>query len=413
MNLRLGVLFLLMSTFSACAEDKQATPSPNTKPAAAPEVSKSAEKSTEEPPKLLTQQEIDEGWIALFDGQTLFGWKAHSKADWRVEDGAIVVSSGEPGLLCTTSPFADYELKVEFKAEPTTNSGVFLRTPPVAEKDDVKTRCYELNIAPADNPFPTGSFVQRQKATEECQDDGWRSFHVVLEGDHATVEYNGRQVLDYHDPAPVGRGFIGLQLNTGRVAFRNIKLKPLGLKKLLTPNELSGWKPGGESKFAVDAEGVLSVRAGKGQLESENSYGDFTVQLECKTNAANLNSGLFFRCIPGEAMNGYESQIHNGFKGGDRTKPVDCGTGGIFRRVDARRVMADDGQWFAKTLVAAGPHVAVWVNGYQVTDWSDTRKPDKNPRYGLRLEAGTLQIQGHDPTTDISFRNIAAAELPE
>jgi hypothetical protein len=40
----------------------------------------------------------------------------------------------------------------------------------------------------------------------------------------------------------------------------------------------------------------------------------------------------------------------------------------------------------------------------------DQRAADPNPRKGLRLEAGTLMIQGHDPTTDLSFRNLRAAE---
>src|SRR5690606_40013127 len=103
------------------------------------------------------------------------------------------------------------------------------------------------------------------------------------------------------------------------------------------------------------------------------------------TNASHLNSGIFFRCIPGETMNGYEAQIHNGFHDGDRTRPIDCGTGGIFRRQDARVVAANDQQWFAMTLVAQGRHMAVWVNGLQVTDWTDTRDQDPNPRNGLRL----------------------------
>ena len=75
-------------------------------------------------------------------------------------------------------------------------------------------------------------------------------------------------------------------------------------------------------------------------------------------------------------------------------------------------MVADDKTWFFKTIVADGPHFAVWVNGYQVSDWTDTRDPDPNPRNGLRSEPGTIQIQGHDPTTNLSFRNIAIAELP-
>jgi hypothetical protein len=277
----------------------------------------------------------------------------------------------------------------------------------------VTTKCYELNIAPADNPFPTGSFVGRQKASAECQDDGWRTFEATLEGGHAVVKYNGEVVLDYMDEKPIGRGLIGLQLNSGKVEFRNIKLKPLGVEPLYNGKDLTGWKPSGDSKFEVADDGSLHVTSGKGYLESEESLGDFVLQLECRTNANNLNSGLFFRCIPGEAMNGYESQIHNGFKEGDRTKPVDAGTGAIFRRSAARRVVPNDQEWFTKTIIADGAHIAVWVNGYQVTDWTDTREPNKNPRNGLRTEAGTLQIQGHDPTTDISFRNLRATELPK
>ena len=146
-------------------------------------------------------------------------------------------------------------------------------------------------------------------------------------------------------------------------------------------------------------------------LESEKHFGDFVLQMEVISHAPELNSGLFIRSMPGEFANGYESQIHNGIKNGDRTQPKDFGTGGIYRRVPARLVVPNDKEWFHKTIVADGPHISVWVNGYQVTDWTDDRKPDKNPRNGLRTEAGTLQLQGHDPTTDLSFRNIRAREL--
>jgi len=368
-----------------------------------------------EPFKPLTDAELAEGWISLFDGQSLFGWKGHSKAVWSIKEGAVGVSSGEKGLLCTTVPFDNYVLKVDFRAAKGTNSGVFLRTAPVVGMDDIKTKCYELNIAPPDNPFPTGSFVGRQKAKEVPERaDEWQTFEVTLEGGKATVKLNGEEVLTYDDPAPIGRGFIGLQLNTGAVEFKNIKLKPLGLESLFNGKDLTGWKdhPESKSKFVVNENGELNVTStGRGCIESEQQFGDFILQLECISHAPSLNSGLFFRCIPGEFMNGYESQIHNGFLNGDRSQPVDCGTGGIFRRVNARLVNASDKEWFPMTIIAAGPHVSVWVNGYQVTDWTDERKADKNPRNGLRLEKGTLQIQGHDPTTNLSFRKMRAWEL--
>jgi hypothetical protein len=366
-------------------------------------------------PNTLSATERSEGWILLFDGETTFGWKAESKANWEVKDGAIRVSEGEPGLLRTTTQFADYELKVDFRAPAKTNSGVFLRTAPVLDKNGVTTQCYELNVAPPDNPFPTGSFVGRQKAKAVKESEDWRTFHVVAEGAKITVTLDGDEVLAYTDPQPLGRGFIGLQLNTGAVEFRNVKLKPLSLASLFNGKDLTAWKtyPNMASKFTVTDKGELNVKNGRGQLESVGQYADFVLQLECISHAEGLNSGLFFRTIPGSAMDGYECQIHNGFKDGDRTKPVDHGTGGIFKRQEARRVVANDKEWFSLTLAAEGPHVAAWVNGLQVSDWVDTRKADPNPRKGVRLEKGTLMIQGHDPTTDLSFRNLQAAELPK
>jgi hypothetical protein len=366
-------------------------------------------------PQMLPAEELADGWIALFDGQTLFGWQPHSKADWNVEDGAIVVTSGEKGLLCTSVQFSDYVLKADFKAAKGTNSGIFLRTAPVVGQDDITTKCYELNIAPSDNPFPTGSLVGRKKAVEVPEKDDWQSYEVTVDGPKVQVKLNGEEVLAYEDPQPIGRGHIGLQLNEGRVAFKNIKLKPLRLESMFDGKSLAGWKSPANSKseFTVTPSGELNVKNGSGCLETEKSYGDFVLQLECISNKPELNSGIFFRSIPGQLMNGYESQIHNGYKDGDRTQPKDAGTGAIFRRTTARLVVPDDGKWFHKTIIADGPQMAVWVNGYQVTDWKDGRQPNENPRSGLRTEPGTIQIQGHDPTTDLSFRNLRIAELRE
>jgi 3-keto-disaccharide hydrolase len=351
----------------------------------------------------LTAEEVADGWIQLFDGETLFGWKAGSEADWKVAEGVISVTSGKPGLLHTTSEFSDYVLKVDFRAPKETNSGIFLRT--VAVPTSPTVDCYEVNIAdPSVSPFPTGSLVGRKKGTVERFSTDWQTYEIRA---------HGKEVLDYTDPKPLGRGFIGLQFNTGKAEFRNIKLKPLGLKDLFNHKDLTGWRlyPGKPTVATVTKEGDLNVKIGSGQVESEEKFGDFALQTEVICNAKNVNSGIFFRCIPHDLMNGYECQIQNGYKNGDRTMPVDCGTGGIYRRQNARRVVSDDFRWFHMTLVANGLHMAAWVDGYPVSDWTDTRPPDKNPRNGSRTEPGTLAIQAHDKTTDLSLRFLRAAEM--
>jgi hypothetical protein len=367
-------------------------------------------------PNTLSSEELAEGWILLFDGQTTFGWQPATKANWKVAQGVISASEGEPGLLCTTTEFGDYVLRVDFRSTPATNSGVFLRTPPVPK--DPKSDCYELNIAAGDvSPFPTGSFVGRQKAEAVEHNTQWRTLQATCEGGRFSVQLDGQQVLDYTDPQPLGRGAIGLQFNQGPIEFRNVKLKPLGLKNLFEGRDLAGWKvtqgDRSQSIFSRNAAGELHVKNGPGELESGARFADFTLQVEVFSNGKHLNSGIFFRKVPGEFWQGYESQIQNGYKGGDRTQPVDCGTGGFYRRQNARKVVADDFTWFHKTLIVHGAHMAAWVNGYQVSDWTDTRPPAANPRQGLRTEAGTLSIQGHDATTDLSFRNLRAAEMPK
>jgi hypothetical protein len=367
----------------------------------------------EEKPNTLSEQELNDGWILLFDGETTYGWKANSDANWKVADGVISVDGGTKGLLNTTTPLGDYVLKVDFRAPHGTNSGVFLRTP-LEPKDPAKD-CYELNIADESvSPFPTGSFVGRQKATGTHDTTAWRTFTVKAQGGHFTVSIDGEKVLDYQDPQPLGRGYIGLQFNEGKVEFRNVKLKPLGLESIFNGKDLAGWKEfsGKASKFSVTPEGWLNVKNGNGQLETELQVADFVLQTEVFSNGVFLNSGIFFRNIPGEFWQGYESQIMNGHFG-DRTKPIDYGTGAFYRRQKARKIVSDDFKWFHKTLIVAGDHMATWVNGYQVSDWTDDREPNDNARNGKRLAAGTLAIQGHDPKTDLSFRNIKLGEMPQ
>lgn len=366
----------------------------------------------------LTPEQAADGWLALFDGESLYGWESTGDANWHVDDGVIRATEGDVCFLMTTTPWADYELHVEFQAPKTTNSGVFLRTQ--LDPGEPATDCYELNIAPPDNPFPTGSLVGRRRVElegkqREAWNGQWHAFDVVCQGGVVKVTLDGESLGAYEDPNPVRIGRIGLQHREGPIAFRNIRLKPLALKLIFNGKDLSGWNTAmtESSKFEVTDDGELQVTNGRGSLESEGKYGDFVMQFECFVNGDGLNSGVFFRCIPGEYQNGYECQVHNGMKNGDPTQPADFGTGGFYRRHPARRIVANDREWFLVTLVANGPHMASWVDGIQVSDWTDERPPHINPRQGLRTEPGTLAIQGHDPTTDLKFRDLRIVELPE
>ena len=369
------------------------------------------------PAQLLSREQLEQGWIQLFDGETLFGWKSNNETiNWSVKDGAIQADSGEVGLLVSTVPFADFEFKCDFRMEKGGNSGVFLRT--VFEPKDLSKDCYELNICNTKTEFPTGSFVGRRKVEKDINGEGeWMTYHVRCEGSTIYVQLNGSEIIEFTDdgwksPA-LTSGYIGLQKNEGKIEFKNVFLRPLNTTALFNGKDLSGWRnvPGGVCEFAV-VDGAIHATNGPGFLETESKWDDFILQFDAKTNGDGLNSGVFFRAMQGteEApSHGYEFQLQNGYKNDDRSQPEDSGSGAIFRRAKARWVVANDREWFSCTLVANDLHFASWVNGIQVIDWVDDRKPDENPRRGARKRAGHFSLQGHDPTTNLDFRNLRVA----
>ena len=362
----------------------------------------------------LTSTEVTAGWISLFDGESTFGWTPRGDARWQVQDGAIAVVPGSgTGVLSTNTEFADYHLTADFWVDAAANSGIFLRCPPSGEI--TQGNAYEVNIFDKHPHWPTGSINDVARVKRARKTTGrWNTFDIRAEGERLVVKLNGRPAVDTR-ATKYARGTIGLQYNgQGTVKFRNVKLQPLSLKSLFNGRDLAGWKviPGHNSVFSVTPEGYINVKNGNGDLQTEAVYGDFVLQLDIISNGTHLNSGIFYRAEPGQFWSGYESQIRNEWMGEDRTKPIDYGTGGIYNRQPARRVVSSDREWFTKTIVAHGPHMAVWINGVQVSDFTDTRPPHASAREGYRAKPGVISIQGHDPTTDLSFRRIRIQELP-
>jgi hypothetical protein len=72
-----------------------------------------------------------------------------------------------------------------------------------------------------------------------------------------------------------------------------------GFTSLFNGKDLTGWKvftanpKQNKSKWTVTKEGWLNVKNGPGDLQSEKTYDDFVLQLECISNGKHLNSGLF------------------------------------------------------------------------------------------------------------------------
>jgi hypothetical protein len=370
-----------------------------------------------EAPKTLSQKEIDSGWIQLFDGETTFGWTARGSAQWKIENGEVQSSPPQEGMgmLATNTEFADFDLHVEAWIDAEVNSGIMIRGP--LEGDISPANAYEINIFDPHPQWPTGSINNVQRTKRKIKSVGhWTNFDIHAEGDHLVVKVNGKKTVDAHN-SQQKRGVIALQAwgkGSGSIRFRNIKVQPLDLKPIFNGKDLTGWKPltGHPSVFSLTPEGYLNIKNGNGEIQSEGQWQDFVLQLGIYSNGDHLNSGVFLREDPNEFWSGYESQIRNQWEGQDRTKAVDFGTGGLYNRQAARKVVSSDREWFTMTVVAHGPHFGIWINGYQTTDFVDQRPLNQHGRYGQRLKGGVIGLQGHDPTTDLSFRNIRIQELP-
>jgi hypothetical protein len=359
----------------------------------------------------LTEEEISAGWISLFDGRSLFGWEIPLETNWHVEGDSIVADSGSKSLLLTPFELDDFELRCSFYLSQGGNSGIFLRTADTVT--DPARDTYELNICDTHATHKTGSLVGRHVAMDVPTVEGaWHDFRVLCQGPHIQVWLDGKQIVDFTDTSESIRliGRLGLQKNEGRAAYKNVCVRPLRFNPLLNGQDTTAWHPvpGSKSEFVV-RDGLLNVSGGPGFLETDATFQDFAMKVTARIHGEGVNSGVFFRAMPGTEKapsNGYEMQLQNGKKDGDPAKPADYGTGAIFRRTPARRIVANDPSFFTAVLIAQRDYFASWVNGYQVVSWTDTREDRENPREGRRLAGGHLSLQGHDPGTNLDFQAI-------
>jgi hypothetical protein len=368
-------------------------------------------------PNELRREDAAAGWIKLFDGETLFGW-APPIGDWRFEDGALVSDGAGPAVLSTTTEFADYELRWEAWVGEGSEGALALRTS--ADTTSSAQSGLHVWIATSD-AAESGSAALRLPASKPNE---WTKHSAVVQGGTVKVvpvDGADTSALTAEFPADVKTGRISLvAASRGPIKIRSLYLKPLGTVPLFNGQDLSGWHPvpGGTAVFEPIVRGKESriyVHKGGGYLETDEKFDNFVLQAEIAFNGQGYDSGILFRTQSGTAempASGYEMQLNNETDDDDRTLPLDFGTGGLHGLVAARKLVSQNFFWFVPTLVAHGNHIAVWVNGVQVTDFTDTRPASDNPREGSCTGAGHFSLQASGDEVDIFFKSISVARLP-
>ena len=187
---------------------------------------------------ILTEEERHEGWVALFDGQSLHGWTTLGRdwGAWLVENGTLKCSARGGRWLRTRKRYKDFVLRLEFKLSRNCNSGVFIHAPL-----DARASRMGMEVQLRDHPRPTvdnqslGAIyaVLAPRVYAGRPPGEWNELEIVCERQRVIVNLNGHEIqnftMDDH-PLLQGRlseGYIGLQDHGRPVWFRNIRVKEL------------------------------------------------------------------------------------------------------------------------------------------------------------------------------------------
>jgi hypothetical protein len=215
------------------------------------------------------------GWISLFDGKSLKGWRVAARPQdrdknfWSVQDGVITCDSRgrkdhDYVWLLSDKEFTDFELKLKIRSfkESTGNSGIQLRSR--YDLDAFYLDGPQVDIHPP-APFRSGliydetrgvkhwiypvmpaSKIEPQQGPKEWKwkhsddGDGWNDVLIVCRGTKITTTVNGIRIADYdgdgvlndelHKRRNAGmHGYIGLQLHVKDdlyLQFKDIYVKP-------------------------------------------------------------------------------------------------------------------------------------------------------------------------------------------
>ncbi len=171
----------------------------------------------------------DDGWVSMFDGKSLDGWKANEHPDsWSAKDGTIVGDGEVSHLFWMTRQCSDCEFKADVKISDGGNSGMYFRTAfgPGFPKG------YEAQVNSSHkDPKRTGSLYNFKNIYEQLvPPDTWFNQHIIAQGNHIIIKVNDKTVVDYTDEkSTYTNGYFALQQhNKGSVVtFKNLMMRPL------------------------------------------------------------------------------------------------------------------------------------------------------------------------------------------
>ena len=206
--------------------------------------------------------QAEDSFVPLFDGKTLTGWEQHSgAAEYRVQDGAVVgktVPDTGNSFLCTTKKYSDFILEVEFKVDPSMNSGIQFRSNYYTQETEVeiagkkkkfpadRVHGYQFEIDPSPRAYTGGVYdegrrgwlfdLKNNEAARKAFKQGeWNKARIECRGSSIKTFLNGVPAADFTDEM-TKEGVIALQVHgigknaaaVGKeVMWKNIRIQEL------------------------------------------------------------------------------------------------------------------------------------------------------------------------------------------
>ncbi len=191
-----------------------------------------------------------DGWISLFDGKSLDGWKANENPDtFKLEDGKIVVF-GPRSHLFYVGPvqqhsFKNFHLKLDIMTFPKANSGVYFHTEWQDAGFPRKGFEVQVNNSHGDPKRGAGLYGIKDNPTAPAKDEEWYTMEVIVQGKNVTTKVNGKTIIEWTEPDPaepkaddgkkraparrLSSGTFALQGHDpgSKIYYRNIAVKPL------------------------------------------------------------------------------------------------------------------------------------------------------------------------------------------
>ncbi len=176
----------------------------------------------------------------------LVGWQqiGADQDDWEFEDGVLKGQAGsEQGWLATVEPYGDFELSLEYRVSPGAEGGIYVRTPLRGDPPYDGMEIQILDDATRDwGALPpnqvTGSIYDVQAPSERMGGPAgkWQPMAISCRGARIRITLNGKQVVDTeatfypylyarHPGLTRRTGYIGLQVSSGTIEFRNIHIE--------------------------------------------------------------------------------------------------------------------------------------------------------------------------------------------